>query len=127
VRLTAEATDSNVFRTSYLSRVLPVIDAFHWHGEGFSLPPGARRIAETPACPNQAFEWTNGRARVWGVQFHLEMLGENIADLITNCGDDCAVSERYVQTASEIEHQAARIGLAHMVFCEWLDGMSQVA
>jgi GMP synthase (glutamine-hydrolysing) len=127
VRLTAESLDCNVFRTSYLSRVPPAIDAFHWHGEGFSLPPGARRIAETPACPNQAFEWSDGRAQVWGLQFHLEMLQENIADLIANCGEDCAIANRYVQTASEIEHHAARIGLAHTVLCDWLNSMSRVA
>ncbi|MBT9613816.1 MAG: type 1 glutamine amidotransferase, partial [Burkholderiales bacterium] len=28
--------------------------SFHWHGETFSLPPGATRILESPHCANQA-------------------------------------------------------------------------
>ena len=29
--------------------------AFHWHGETFSLPPGATRILENAHCENQAY------------------------------------------------------------------------
>ncbi len=42
--------------------------AFHWHGDIFTIPPGAIRIAESRGCQNQAFEY-NGR--VFGLQFHI--------------------------------------------------------
>jgi len=29
--------------------------AFHWHGETFTIPPQAARIAASPHCENQAF------------------------------------------------------------------------
>ena len=45
------------------------IEVFHWHGETFSLPPGAVQIAESKACKNQAFQIG---AKVIGLQFHLE-------------------------------------------------------
>jgi GMP synthase-like glutamine amidotransferase len=43
--------------------------ALHWHGETFDLPPGARRLAGSVACRNQAFQCGE---RVIGLQFHLE-------------------------------------------------------
>jgi GMP synthase (glutamine-hydrolysing) len=41
----------------------------HWHGDAFSLPEGAQRLAFTEICPNQAF--SRGSA-VLGLQFHPE-------------------------------------------------------
>jgi GMP synthase (glutamine-hydrolysing) len=48
-----------------------------WHGDTFSLPPGAVLLASSPAYPNQAFRW--GR-RAYGVQFHLEVSREMAAE-----------------------------------------------
>jgi GMP synthase (glutamine-hydrolysing) len=44
-------------------------DAFHWHGDAFTLPPGAEPLAATAMTPLQAFRVD---PRAWGVQFHLE-------------------------------------------------------
>jgi GMP synthase (glutamine-hydrolysing) len=41
----------------------------HWHGDAFTLPQGAERLAFTGICPNQAF--SKGPA-VLGFQFHPE-------------------------------------------------------
>jgi GMP synthase-like glutamine amidotransferase len=42
---------------------------FHWHQDTFRLPPGARRLASSPAYENQAF----AHGSVVGLQFHLEI------------------------------------------------------
>jgi GMP synthase (glutamine-hydrolysing) len=42
---------------------------FQWHYEAFELPRGARRLAASPACPNQAFALGPHLA----LQFHLEL------------------------------------------------------
>jgi GMP synthase (glutamine-hydrolysing) len=43
---------------------------YHFHREGFSLPQGAKLLAEGDVYPNQAFRYgTNA----WGVQFHAEL------------------------------------------------------
>jgi GMP synthase-like glutamine amidotransferase len=44
-------------------------EAFHWHGDTFSLPPGALRILRSAHCENQAFV----RGVHLGMQCHIEM------------------------------------------------------
>jgi len=44
--------------------------AFHWHGDAFSLPPGAVPLAASTMTPLQAFRFGE---RAWGAQFHPEM------------------------------------------------------
>lgn len=44
----------------------------HWHGDTFDLPDGARRLASSEICENQAFTWE--RAAL-GLQFHAEACG----------------------------------------------------
>lgn len=53
---------------------LKSFDSFHWHGERFSIPPGATRIASSPWCENQAFVL----GPHLGMQCHVEMTPELI-------------------------------------------------
>lgn len=43
---------------------------YHWHMEGFSLPPDATLLATGETYPNQAFRYGEN---AWGVQFHSEV------------------------------------------------------
>jgi len=43
--------------------------AFEWHNDSFTVPPQARHLATSAACPGQAFRWRNA----WGLQFHPEV------------------------------------------------------
>lgn len=55
----------------------PVFRAFHWHGDSFTLPPGAARLAASDWYPNQAFRiGTNA----YGLQFHLEVTEGMVED-----------------------------------------------
>jgi GMP synthase-like glutamine amidotransferase len=64
VELTEEGRRDPVF-----SALPPTVPALQWHGDTFDLPPGALRLAGSPAYPNQAFRFENA----YGVQFHLEV------------------------------------------------------
>jgi len=50
---------------------------FQWHGDTFTLPPGAVHLAASAICPNLAFRY--GRT-AFGFQFHLEVTPEMVAD-----------------------------------------------
>lgn len=45
----------------------------HWHGDAFTLPDGAERLASTDICPNQAF---SAGPNILGLQFHPEVAVE---------------------------------------------------
>jgi len=57
---------------------------FAWHGaEVVALPPGATILASNEACPIQAFRYGD---RAYGVQFHIEVTKETIADWSQHIG-----------------------------------------
>lgn len=62
---------------------LVAFEAFHWHGETFGIPPGARRLLESPHCANQAFALGNTLA----MQCHVEMTEDMIRQW---CGEGAA-------------------------------------
>lgn len=73
--------------------------ALHWHGDTFSQPPGTVMLAESQACPAQAFSFNGGR--VVALQFHLESSVESVRALIENCSDELVAGE-YIQSAEAI-------------------------
>ena len=69
------------------------MDVFHWHGETFDLPDGARHLARSKGCMNQAFQW--GRS-VIGLQFHLEMTPASVETIIEHCRNEI-IPAKYIQ------------------------------
>ena len=88
---------------------------FHWHGETFDLPTGAQLLASSGLCRNQAFRYGD---RIWGLQFHLEVTPEMIADWCLqdqNCGD-----VRELTVPPDPHYQAGRMRtLSDRVFGSW--------
>lgn len=77
--------------------------AFHWHGDTYALPRGARQLAVSKACAQQAFSWGGGR--VLGLQFHLEVTRANAEEWFRH---ERITPARYVQTPDSIlANQAA--------------------
>jgi len=88
---------------------------FHWHGETFDLPPGADLLAFSDACRHQAFRVG---PNVYGLQFHLEVTPEMIADWCVqdaNCGD-----MREIEAPIDPHCNAPRLReLSRQIFGRW--------
>jgi GMP synthase-like glutamine amidotransferase len=95
VTLTPEMAESAVFHKLPHTFVTGL-----WHGDTFSIPEGAIRMASSEGCANQAFEYAKGR--VVGLQFHPEWRREDLRALFEHCGGDINAGGPYVQTAEEL-------------------------
>ena len=77
------------------------LQAFHWHGETFDLPPGSQRIARSGHCLNQGFSLGD---RVIGLQFHLETTPVSARAIASNCRDEL-IPNQFVQSETELLSQ----------------------
>ncbi|KPJ93381.1 MAG: glutamine amidotransferase [Gammaproteobacteria bacterium SG8_11] len=66
--LAVEKLDNPASR-DWLEPLPPRFEAFHWHGETFSIPQGATNILQSEKCAHQAFVINNTLA----MQCHIEM------------------------------------------------------
>jgi GMP synthase-like glutamine amidotransferase len=65
-------------RDALLRDLSDPITVFEWHGaEVVALPPGAAVLAKNEACAIQAFRYG---AHAYGVQFHIEVTKDTVAD-----------------------------------------------
>ena len=101
-----------------LARILPeVFDAFHWHGETFSLPDGAQAIGGSEACANQGFVYHD---KVIALQFHLETSLGAATLLSKNCHEDLDAGP-YSQSEDEILARPERFSQAQQRMYQLLD------
>jgi GMP synthase-like glutamine amidotransferase len=91
-------------KASLLSVLPQAFDAFQWHGDMFSIPPGARHLAFNEACPNQAFQYED---HVLAMQFHLDYSQGSIQRMIEYCGDEL-VPGACIQTDPKVLINAQR-------------------
>jgi GMP synthase-like glutamine amidotransferase len=80
---------------------LPSFESFQWHGETFSIPPGATRILEGTHCANQAF----ALGKHLGMQCHVEMTPELVRTWVGTGADEMREHRKSpaVQTPEEIQ------------------------
>lgn len=77
------------------------LQVFHWHGDTYALPPGARGFAASAACAQQGFLW--GEHAI-GLQFHPEVQQADVARWLEG---EVLPSGPYVQPAAQILADAA--------------------
>jgi GMP synthase-like glutamine amidotransferase len=118
VERTADAARSPLF-ASFPER----LDAFHWHGDTFSLPDGAVHAARSAACRHQAFSWGD---RVAALQFHPEMTPSIASALVETDAADLALGGACIQTPTEILASVARFEAMRPVLWDLLDTLAGI-
>ncbi|MBX6394033.1 MAG: type 1 glutamine amidotransferase [Burkholderiales bacterium] len=102
-------------------------DAFHWHGETFSVPEEATLIASSAYCPNQAFVY----GKHLGMQCHVEMTPELIRAWCEDWGNE--VRKRAgpsIQTPEQmLEDVEAKVralnAVAAQLYDRWIEGLER--
>lgn len=89
---------------------------YHWHREGFDLPPGAALLARGGIFENQAFSYG---ARGFGVQFHPEMVPETLERWV---GNEKAQKYFLRPEVPSAERQRADAPRYDPAVQRWLDG-----
>ena len=101
---------------------------FQWHGDTFSIPPGATRVLEGEHCANQAF----AIGRHLGMQCHVEMTPELVRTWLSTGQKEIDEHRKSpaVQPPSEIENDLdARLARLHeiadRIYDRWTAGLSR--
>lgn len=113
------------YDASQMAGVLPeAFGAFHWHSDTFSIPSGARRIARSAACGNQAFVYAG---RVMALQFHLEMTLPSALELIAHCSGDLGEGGPFIQRSEAMVSDPRRFAVANALLFKILDHLEETA
>lgn len=99
-------------------------DAFHWHGETFSIPAGATRILKSGYCANQAFVL----GPHLGLQCHVEMTEAMIRLWCRQWAGECAAPSASVLTPEQMmerveDRLAAMRVAADRLYTRWIAGL----
>ena len=116
VTFTPDAASSPVF-----SRFPQRVPAFHWHGDTFSIPPRAIRLAASDGCDNQAFQY--GR-RVVALQFHWDYSLQSVETMIQHCRDEL-LNAPGIQQPAEMLACPERFEETRALLYEMLDRMAE--
>ena len=111
----------NTMAQNWLGDLPPEFKVFHWHGETFSIPPGATRILASRDCANQAF--VTGKTLAF--QCHIEMTSDLVREWARVGADELTPASATVQSADEmardLDGRIARLqGLADKFYDRWI-------
>ena len=101
--------------------------SFHWHGETFTIPPGAVRLAGSAWCGNQAF----ALGPHLGMQCHIEMTPELIrtwcqdweSELLGRTGPSVQTPQQMLEAVDE-KVAALRVVSDRLYDC-WIAGLKR--
>jgi GMP synthase-like glutamine amidotransferase len=101
---------------------------FQWHGESFSIPPGARKVLHGMHCHNQAYVLGD---RHLGMQFHCEVDEPKVRDWIVEGHQEMQESNSPGVQAPETilstlgQDIAASQALASHIYRRWAEGLQR--
>ena len=105
---------------------IETFNAFHWHGETFSLPQGANHLLASAHCQNQA--WSIGKHLAF--QTHIEMTVEMVhkwceegAEELNQSANSVAVQQADAMQENLPVHVFFLQKVAKQVYSQWIKGL----
>ena len=105
---------------------IETFNAFHWHGETFSLPAGATHLLASPYCQNQA--WNIGKHLAF--QTHIEMMPDMVKKWceegeaeLRESASSIAVQQANVMQENLAVHCFFLNKVATQVYSHWIQGL----
>lgn len=122
------AASDNADARHWFGHAAPRFLSFHWHGETFSVPPGATHLLKSAHCANQGF----ALGPHLGLQCHIEMTAEMIAAWCASGAREIAraAASPGVQPAAEIrtrlDERLPRLhAVADGVYARWIENLER--
>jgi GMP synthase-like glutamine amidotransferase len=108
----------------WLDELPAEFEVFHWHGETFSIPPGATRLLASSDCANQAFVF----GKTLAFQCHIEMTSDMVREWARLGADDlapqCATVQNPQAMTAELDRRVERLqGIADKFYDRWIQGL----
>jgi GMP synthase-like glutamine amidotransferase len=110
---------------------IDAFQSFHWHGDTFTIPPRAQRLASSDYCANQAF----ALGPHLGLQCHVEILPDVVRAWAGAGGDEIAGAhalgqQASVQTPAQMEagiplHGARLSAVATGLYDRWASALAR--
>lgn len=121
-----EATDSAAQLATEWMGGIQRFEAFHWHGETFTLPQGATHILTSAHCAHQAFV----RGPHLAMQCHVEMTDSMIRSWCLQWSAENVPPSASVQTPEQMQENmgvriAAMRAVADRLYSRWIEGLKQ--
>ncbi len=117
--------DNDAIAQGWFGHVAPKFNSFHWHGESFTVPPGAQRVLFNQYTQNQAF----AMGKHLGMQCHIEMTPtmidvwcESGAKEIARSNSPAVQQEKTIKENMEPQ-LAALHAVADGVYSKWITGL----
>lgn len=108
----------------WLAGLPPRFEVFHWHGETFSIPPGATHLLRSRHCRNQGFVLGKHLA----LQCHIEMTTDMVREWsqhgAAEISKPSATVQRRAQMLMHLPQRAARLSaIADHFYTRWIKGL----
>jgi GMP synthase-like glutamine amidotransferase len=112
---------ANTAADDWLGTLPSQFNAFHWHGETFSIPEGATPILKSQHCANQAFAMNNTLA----LQCHVEMTESMVNEWVWLYQKELSSKSPTIQSVEEISQDlTGRVvdlqKAAEVIYMRWL-------
>jgi len=114
----------NAVARQWLDGLPAQFEVFHWHGETFSIPPGATRILDSRDCANQAFVI----GKTLAFQCHVEMTAAMVREWARVGAEElapvCATVQDPQTMTADLDARVQRLqAVADKFYDRWTEGL----